>query len=215
MTRFCHVSDTHGLLYGIDGDAEVLLHTGDFMPSFSRGIKPIEEFRQTEWIHDKAEELVRWIGSRPFIFVPGNHDYIDPCPELRMYGIQCHNLYTEGPIVIDGKRIVGFPYVHLFTGEWNFELRMEAFAAAMGDLRDTMDVPSDIVMTHSPIEGVLDRNHRGTRCGSPLLRALAEQVFHPPKVWLSGHLHESAGKCGWKRGIVCYNSATIYQSFEL
>lgn len=93
--RALHVSDTHGLLERLDSSAEIILHSGDFLPNRSRGIMPIEKSFQESWVHGNRKKLVDWIGDRRFVFTPGNHDYIDPCGQLREYGIDAHNLHTQ------------------------------------------------------------------------------------------------------------------------
>ncbi len=200
MTTICHVSDTHGYLVPLMA-ADVVVHSGDFMPSFTRGIRACEVPRQERWVADNMPRLKAWIGDRPFLFVPGNHDYYDPIQAMVDAGIDARDV--TGTTFLGCHRVYGFPYVPVFTGEWNYEIFEDDIARRF----DTEG--ADIVIAHSPIYGVLDRNAQGGRCGSKAIRAyLQDPANAAPEWYLCGHIHESAGTQGWSRGIKISNAAT-------
>src|ERR1051325_2270861 len=89
--KIVHVSDTHGLLPELPS-GDIVLHTGDFLPNRSRGVVDVETVHQMDWLRRHIIEIVDWIGDRPFLFVQGNHDYINPCPTLRDAGVDARNI---------------------------------------------------------------------------------------------------------------------------
>lgn len=228
MIRILHISDNHSLfvdfwkLKNIDPDSiDCVIHSGDFLPNWSRGIRAIEEPRQSGWIIANIDKIAEWTRNKPFLFCPGNHDYVNPVPILKSAGLNAIDLYTnkdedELPIAADfmGYRIYGSPWVPRWTGEWNYELDhdKEGFAVA-----EVIGIQPDIIVSHAPIRGVLDRNEHGERCGSfewaNQLRD-AEANGYLPKAFLCGHIHPSNGVVGWKSMIVS-NAATTANVLEI
>ena len=51
----------------------------------------------------------------------------------------------------------------------------------------------DILLTHEPPYGILDRTYRKERVGSIVLRHAVESSPHKPKLWCCGHIHEARG----------------------
>lgn len=206
-----HVSDNHGFLEKLDPTAEVIIHSGDFLPSFSRGIRAIEIPRQQEWISTNKDRLAAWIGGRPFLYTPGNHDYVDPCPIMRGWGLDAWNLYEDGPrAVTPSIQAAGFPWVNHFTGEWNYEIGPSDMLT-----RARQIPPCEMLVAHGPIYGVLDRNAYGTRCGSLEIRHWLQNHEQPPLWYLHGHIHEARGYQPWSRGLRVSNAATIQRRIHL
>lgn len=51
-----------------------------------------------------------------------------------------------------------------------------------------------VVLTHPPIDGVLDENGAGLPCGDIFLKGLYEKMTEKPLYWVSGHIHEARGE---------------------
>jgi Icc-related predicted phosphoesterase len=220
-----HVSDTHGRdlttipLEGID----VVVHSGDIGPTVGRDvdrgerIRPVKEIRaQRRWWRRQAPRLAAWLGTRPFLYVLGNHDFYQPEEVLCEAGIGVHNLSRVhcqvGPVSFYGYRFI--PYVE---GEWAGELRERQIAA------DALDFPDcDVLVTHAPPHGILDVDG-GRHHGSTALRDeyLDHRPRRPwPKVWLCGHVHPFGGRRmpldnGRGRRTLVVNSAETYQVIQL
>lgn len=211
-----HASDNHGLLVPLDSSADAVIHTGDFCPSFSRGIRAIEVPRQDEWLFVKRDDINRYFGERPVFIVEGNHDYINLGAALRGIGVNAHSLHYDGPATFRDHRIIGFPYVPAFTREWNRELEAAQMEDAVAELQRELEAaPTSILALHSPIYGVLDRNHRGDRCGNQPMREMLVNLTHKPRVVLCGHIHESNSLlCNWK-GMIVSNAATGQRNIRL
>ncbi len=212
--KVLHVSDTHGGMPALAADGDVVVHSGDLLPNRTYGIRPVEETFQAAWLTANATRLRAWLGSRPFLFCPGNHDYVDPVPALRAAGVDAHSL-AERTLEIGGVRFYGFPWTAEFCG-WNWmcgprEMR-ERLAPAV-DLLDRGEI--DVFVGHGPMFGVLDRNADGERCGSKVVRDAMQIVRQPPRLFMHGHIHEAAGVQGWSRGMTVSNAATTQRVLEI
>ncbi len=207
MTTFCHVSDTHGYLFPLM-PADIVIHTGDLLPNRTRGIRPVEKVFQYNWLNDHMEKFKAWLGERPFMFLPGNHDYIDPVPQLRAAGIDARDM--KGHTFQEGLHFYGFHWVPWFTGEWNNEMPDR-------EIYDRFNcADADVVLAHAPIYGVRDRNAQGERCGSRSIRVYMQNANNAVPAWyMHGHIHEAAGLQGWSRGIKVSNAATTCRVIEI
>ena len=187
-----HISDTHGRMSKPFREASVVVHTGDLLPNKTRGDRYVEPGHQTEWLRSVMHELAKWVGTRPFLFMPGNHDFVDPCPGMRRAGIDAHNLHEEGPRSIDGVTFGGVPFVPYFGGEWNYEVSEAEIDYHLSNLKSV-----DVLVTHCPPLGVLDDANRGL--GSRLGRSIGSKAIHAhveqkqPRWHLCGHVHECGG----------------------
>jgi Icc-related predicted phosphoesterase len=188
--KLLHLSDTHGRHSQPFPEAEAILHTGDLLPNKTRGNRHIEPGYQEHWLRSVLPTLITWTAGRPFLFMPGNHDFFDPCPIMRRAGIEAHNLWEDGPKTIDGVRFAGVPHVPWFGGDWNHE-------APEAEIEHHLSLlPSvDVLVTHCPPHGVLDNAlapfGRSNAIGS---RAIREYVDSRNPTWhLFGHCHEQGG----------------------
>jgi hypothetical protein len=90
--------------------------------------------------------------------------------------------------IVAGVKIYGSPWQPYFGG-WAFNLRRgEPLAAMWAKIPDN----TDILVTHSPPEGILDRNRWGEPCGCRDLLARVREV--QPRLHIFGHIHEAAGQ---------------------
>jgi Icc-related predicted phosphoesterase len=209
--KIVHVSDTHGHLTAIPDDADIICSSGDFMPNRTFGNWPIESAYQPMWLRDNENQIKAWLQDRPFLITHGNHDFVNCVPVLREMGINAIQL-DDRRVVCQDVVFYGFPHVPYFTGCWNYETSPSELEART----QAIDIEGvDILVAHSPIYGVLDRNGSGQRCGSRPMRKFLSETKTPPKYYLSGHIHESAGKLGWSNGIQVYNSACTQQVFNV
>ncbi len=208
--KLTHISDTHGLMPEIQDDPYVIVHSGDFCPNRTWGIREIEETFQSYWIETRAAELRAWLKSTPLLLVHGNHDFIHLQEPLRKAGIDATVIddkrYEQG-----GQMFYGFPWVPEF-GPWNRGLGPIELALRTEDI-DLEGV--DVLVAHAPMYGVMDRNRNGERCGSLPMRKLLQDSTHVPNWFLHGHIHEAEGFQAWSRGINVSNAATTQRILDV
>lgn len=173
------ISDTHGMHDRVKlPKGDVLIHAGDFCNSGSLA---------------DLERFVEWLGKQPFerkLVVAGNHDKIlEKQPEYSQLFEKIGADYLfDSAIVIDGIKFYGSPFQPAFC-DWAFNLPRggEELKNVWAKIPDD----TDVLITHSPPHGILDRNSIGEHCGCEHLRDRVWEV--KPKYHVFGHLHESSG----------------------
>lgn len=125
----------------------------------------------------------------------GNHDFTDLVP---MFGGEVFEI-TRDPTRIfvhkfGGEKLTigGVRGVKYHRGRWSDELRREQFSDDAHRLPNDLD----ILVTHAPPEGILDRTMQGELVGSPALRTYVSRHnpdTRPLKAHLFGHIHEMRG----------------------
>ncbi len=212
--KILHISDTHGGMPSLLADGDVIVHSGDLLPNRSFGMRQIEETFQPYWIDDRAKRLKAWIGDRPFLYTPGNHDYVDPTPRMREAGIDAR-LLCNGSAEIDGVTFYGSPWTPTFS-DWNWMCGPVELRHHLAPAVEMLEQGAiDVFVSHGPMYGVLDRNAGGFRCGSEVIRDIMQTVRRPPKLFLHGHIHEAAGLQGWSRGVIVSNAACTQRCIYL
>ena len=174
--RLVIISDTHGLheqLGQLEGD--VLIHCGDGCPGRSRA---------------EINSLDAWFGRQQFekiLVVGGNHDVaVEDCVHKGIPAFRHAQLLQDEAVQIDGVRFYGSPWVPGLPGM--------AFHARDEDLRAAWEaIPhdTDVLITHTPPAGVLDRSSRGEHLGCAALREVL--LARPVALHCFGHIHASRG----------------------
>lgn len=195
--RFVCISDTHGRHRNVQvPDGDVLVHCGDFT---NRGS------------HKEIRDFNEWLGSLPHrhkIVIAGNHDLSMDAAEYDAHwetkwrhqeyndptisrALLTNCTYVENrSIVIDGIKIFGSPMTPPIPG------RVMAFNVARGFAAQQQwsKIPSDvdILLTHGPPNGILDKVFTGARVGDEtLLKEVMSRCR--PQFHVFGHIHEAYG----------------------
>lgn len=175
--RIVCLSDTHNQhdrLAVPDGD--VLVHAGD-----ATGHGTL-----TEWA-----AFASWLTALPHrhkVLIAGNHDFCCQREAALARARLCGVLYLQDELAeVEGLRIWGSPWQPWFY-DWAFNLqRGPEIAAKWALIPDAVDV----LITHGPPAGILDRTTKGEDVGCmDLLREL-QRVR--PKLHVFGHIHEAYG----------------------
>jgi Icc-related predicted phosphoesterase len=180
ILKFVAISDTHSKHNSLQlpiGD--VLIHTGDVS---SRG-KEYEVLNFLEWF--SAQDYAYKI------FIAGNHDfYFEQMPLADVEKIIPDNVIylNDSSIKINGINIWGSPISPWFY-DW-------AFNRHRGDdiqkHWDKIPMNTDILLTHGPAFGILDRTVGNMQVGcEDLLRTIK---IIKPQVHICGHIHEAYGQ---------------------
>jgi Icc-related predicted phosphoesterase len=195
--RFVCISDTHGKHRELKlPDGDVLLHCGDFTDKGT---------------HEEIMDFNEWLGTLPYshkIVVAGNHDLsLDAAEYEARWGKEWHHKTYNDPNIsvrlltnciylenrgteIEGIKIYGSPMSPPIPG------RVMAFNLDQGLVSKTfwskLPADTDILITHSPPKGILDKTFTGLRVGdeSLMLEVLSKCR---PKFHVFGHIHEGYG----------------------
>ena len=201
MTKIVAFSDLHGQYskkltrWFNEHPADILLFAGDLQLNG----------------YDDGSFFLQWLNSLPYkhkVMIFGNHDgnYDYTMEEVKKY-TSIHILNNES-ITIDRIKIWGSPYSVQF-GEWWFMKPDNELAEMYENVPDD----TDILLTHTPMYGFLDRTIDGVSAGSISLetrfRDLLELKYH-----VCGHIHEGAGKMGFgTTGII--NCSVLDEKYRL
>lgn len=169
------ISDLHGHLPKID-PCDILLLAGDV------GV----DFRAKEHLLGPFSDWLRGLRARHIIGIAGNHDFEFARDREAYRGLPWTYLQDE-TVEVEGLKIHGSPYTPLF-GSWAFMRRDEDLRHVWNKIPDD----TDILVTHGPPYGMLDKNIGGKACGSKTLWERVQQVRPRLHVW--GHIHEAQGE---------------------
>lgn len=199
--RLVVLSDTHGFHRGMGqfGNApvpegDVLVHCGDFSRDFG------------SWVD--VERFASWMEMLPHahkILCPGNHDYgifESPTKADALFRDNGVHMLGQKAVEIDGVAFDGGPWMPISGWEprWGFEMEEDEREREWARIEKV-----DVLVTHSPPMGVLDRTAKGHHIGCPVLR---RRVFElKPTYHLFGHVHEGRGT-HVEHGIAFVNAAS-------
>jgi Icc-related predicted phosphoesterase len=189
--RIVAVADTH-LFHDelVIPDGDVFIHAGDLC----RG-GDLDELRVA----------ADWITSLPHrykVVVAGNHDWAFDRDRAAARALFATYL-EDSEVTLDGVRFYGSPWQPAFN-DWAFNLPRGAALAAKWSLIPT---GIDVLVTHSPPDGLGDRSPVGSRAGCADLRARVAEVV--PRLHLFGHIHQDGG--AWREGATVFANVTTWE----
>jgi len=191
--RIVAVADTHLFHRELEiPDGDVFVHAGDMC----RG-GDLEELR----------EVAAWLAGLPHrhkVVVAGNHDWAFVHEAAAARAALAGMVYLQdSEVMIDGLRFYGSPWQPAFH-DWAFNLpRGPQLAAVWARIPTGIDV----LITHSPPEGIGDRSPVGGRAGCADLTARIAIVR--PRLHLFGHIHQDGGL--WERQGIVFANATTWE----
>lgn len=209
--RLAFISDTHEQHDAIVlPPCDVLVCSGDFT---NMG----EPARVAEFARWCARAL-REQPVRHVVVIAGNHDLSfdgsrreanDGAREEGIAALRAAGaVYLEDDgCEIEGVSFWGSPWSMRFF-DWAFQIDDEEH-----DRKIWSRVPSgvDVLITHGPPQGVLDRTYDGRHVGSPWLTQTAERVR--PRVHAFGHIHEARG-IAVRHGTTFVNACTCDARYD-
>ena len=196
--RLVCISDTHGRHADLAvPDGDVLIHAGDLTA------------------HGELDELIdsnTWLGTLPHphkLIIAGNHDAIcAELPEILPQVLTNATYLCDSGATIVGRTFYGSPWTPYFVGN-TFELRRGRAIRARW-----LAIPpaTDVLITHGPPFGILDRAASGLPQGC---EDLAEVVaLLRPTAHIFGHIHEGHGML--RRGDTTFmNAASLDADYAL
>lgn len=218
--KIAHISDNHSIFPKLlKSNVEAIVMTGDFFPNFVYG-RNQEPAYQKLWLEEQIPTLKKWIDNRPFIFVLGNHDFINPDLMeriLRDNGIDAYN--TEDKIVsLHNINFYGFPYIPYINGSWNYERAAPEMIKEVSKLTNILNSTYvDVLLAHAPPYKCLDANFYGQSIGNTAMATALDYKISKdmqPSYYLTGHVHESFGTT-IRDGMLVSNAATFQNIIQL
>ena len=193
------ISDSHGRhedLGTLRGD--LLIHCGDSGNGFTRHA-------------DDVDRLDAWFGQQRFdriLCIGGNHDF-----EMQA------RAERGGPVFRNAEYLQDQAYeyrgVRFYGSPWTPELVNWAFYLDDDELRDRWELIPDeveVLITHTPPFGILDRNSSGRNCGC---RELQRRLLNlHPRIHCFGHIHASAGTTSMN-GTTFVNASMVNRRYEI
>ena len=194
------ISDTHGKHRHLNlPTGDMIIHAGDVS---SRGLKT------------EVTDFLEWFGELDFqykIFIAGNHDFYfekETAKEIEQI-IPSDVIYlNDSGITIEGIKIWGSPVQPWFF-DWAFNRKRGTEIAEHWKL---IPEGTDILVTHGPAFGVLDKTVRGEEVGCEELLDFIKKV--KPKIHIAGHIHEAYGGVE-KFGTYFINASVLDVNYRL
>lgn len=179
--RLVCISDTHSMHRQVTvPDGDILIHAGDCL-----GVGTLEEL----------EDLDNWFSGQPHrhkILIAGNHDWCLQDEPAEAEPLIRNAIYLrDSGTEIEGLKFWGSPWTPVFF-DWAFNLARgptiaERWAQIPGD--------TDVLITHGPPAGILDRVITDTHSQSVGCDDLARELERLRlKMHVFGHIHESHGQ---------------------
>jgi predicted phosphodiesterase len=152
---------------------------------------------------DELAQVDDWLASLPHpakVWIAGNHDFglqTDPAARGRLRGA----VYLQDEeVTLHGLRIWGSPWQPVFF-DWAFNLPR---GAPLRERWDLVPAGIDVLVTHGPPRGLLDRTAHGEDVGCDDLLVMVERV--KPRLHVFGHIHEGYGTV--RRGATLFVNAS-------
>jgi Icc-related predicted phosphoesterase len=215
MARIVCISDTHMEMSKIKDlipEGDILIHAGDLT------------------YNGKAGEIKKELGiinSLDFdrkIIIPGNHDFLfqnNPSKARRIVK-HINSIQFGAPIDVleeefykiylpKSKGRLEDEKYSLYAQVWMPNFFDWAFMLPRNgpELEEKVkNIPKDIdiLVTHGPAWGYLDRNSKGENCGCEILAQYLEEGKIKPRLHVFGHIHESRGVIQ-RNGTIFVNAA--------
>ena len=179
--KIVFISDTHGQHRKLKNlpKADLIIHGGD-----------VSKLGQDH----EVEDFIHWFLRLDYahkIFIAGNHDFYFEDYSFdfiqKKLTSNCHYLCNSG-VEIEDVKIWGSPVTPTFFN-WAFNVDRGKPIQKYWNM-----IPSntDILVTHGPVGGILDRTTSNINAGCEDLLKTVNKV--QPKFHLFGHIHEAYGK---------------------
>lgn len=199
--RIVCLSDTHGKHKQVPvPDGDVLVHAGDMT-----GLGNWSEFISVgNWFRAMRDRF------KHRIMIAGNHDWgleINKRLVLEAHFDKDLIYLQDSGVCIDGVNIYGTPWMPVFYN-WAFmhdESELPKYYAAIPD-------NTQVLITHAPPLGILDKEDDNARCGSSSLLARVKELKEL-KHHIFGHIHESYG-VHEEDGVVFHNVASLNGAYR-
>jgi Icc-related predicted phosphoesterase len=194
------ISDTHNRHQSLvlpKGD--MLIHAGDV---------------SSQGKQSQVEDFLKWFSKQDFkykIFIAGNHDFFfERMPEDYIKLLIPENVIylNDSGVEIEGIKIWGSPVQPWFY-DWAFNRQRGEDIKKHWDL---IPLSTDILITHGPAKGILDKTIQNVETGCEDLLNKIKEIR--PKYFIFGHIHEGYGMVE-KKGTTFINASVLDVQYQL
>jgi Icc-related predicted phosphoesterase len=193
------ISDTHGKHADLKLPAgDIIIHAGDI---------------SDHGIGREVEDFLQWFDGLKFrhkIFIAGNHDfYFEKEPGKVQTTIPPGVIYLQDSgVEVEGLKIWGSPVTPWFFN-WAFNRHR---GDAIKKHWKLIPAGTDILITHGPAFGVVDRGKNGEHLGCKDLCETITELKIP--LHICGHIHEAHGNA--ERGNTRFiNCSVLNEKYQL
>lgn len=178
--RIVAISDVHGLYENVHiPDGDVLVVAGDLT-----GYGTLDELYSFN----------NWIGkfNHPTkLVIAGNHNKEFETQAVIARKILSNALYLEdNGIIIEGIKFYGSPWTPNY---YNWAFMLPARSKELTDKWSKIPDDVNVLITHGPPQGILDKAYDESKTGDPTLRRRVEELKYL-KAHIFGHIHEGYGQ---------------------
>ncbi len=198
--RVCCIADLHGRLPDDVPECDLLVVAGDVQAD-SRADN--ERFLR--------RDFPNWLERQPartIVGIAGNHDFVARNWPSIFRSFPWVYLDNDGATAA-GLKFWGSAWTPRF-GPWAFMDEDENLAEAWARIPDDVDV----LVTHGPAYGFLDRTADGARAGSITLRRRLLELA-ALKLHVCGHIHDAYGTDVISTGAVVVNASLVNERYEM
>lgn len=205
------VSDLHGHYPNLEG-GDLLIVAGDLTGRDTHG----EYLMFLSWLHKQR--------YRHYIFIAGNHDNLIQKQEVLTESLANTTYLCDSGTEFEGLKIWGSPWTSQFPGiNPKCCAFTRPFCVSLKDQWDMIPDDVDILITHGPPYGILDKVARdyGASVGDIDLREALEKRIRP-RLHVFGHIHENGGQqivfkrpgFGTENNTVCMNASYVNELYQ-
>lgn len=161
----------------------------------------------------EVSSFLKWLADLPHqhkIIIAGNHDFLfEQESGLARAMVKSSNcIYLQdSAVTVEGLKIWGSPWQPWFY-DWAFNLERGPDIKKYWDL-----IPEDIdiLLTHGPPHGILDRTVEGAAVGCEELIKVVSRI--KPKLHVFGHIHHSYGM-QQQDGTIFVNASVCNEKYQ-
>jgi Icc-related predicted phosphoesterase len=171
----------HGLHRNLDRPAgDILIHAGDFLVDG----QSVEQF----------DDFDDWLGSLPFchkLVIAGNHDTLfDKNPRIARKHVTNATYLQDSGIRLEDLNFWGSPVNSVLGNDWAFGRER---IVKLREHWDLIPDDTDVLITHEPPFGTLDKNHiLGKHMGCHYLTGALLRI--KLRLHVFGHIHGGYGR---------------------
>ncbi len=154
-------------------------------------------------------QFIDWMGKQDYkkkSVIGGNHDGLIAGGRWKFAPPEEFDYLCDSGTIYEGLKIFGSPWTPTFC-DWYF---MKDRGLEIKKKWDSIPYGTDILVTHGPPFGILDKTKDGNFAGCEELRKAIDRI--QPRLHVFSHIHEGYGQMTLKctpKDVVCVNASIM------